>query len=167
MTQDPSTTTGAQARLVDDETLEAIRDSVRQICNRFDGPYWQDLERDGGRYPTGFIDELTESGWLSLLIPEEYGGGGAGITEAGVVLEEIHRSGANQLYAVTDVVLLLPRMVIQRPWSIRWSPDIAYRRYWHPEATPAVTPGTGSEEVVTPSRPEGPPPSEPAIVEPR
>lgn len=95
MTQDPSTTTGAQARLVDDETLEAIRDSVRQICNRFDGPYWQDLERDGGRYPTGFIDELTESGWLSLLIPEEYGGGGAGITEAGVVLEEIHRSGAN------------------------------------------------------------------------
>ena len=95
MTQDPSTTTGAQARLVDDETLEAIRDSVRQICNRFDGPYWQDLERDGGRYPTEFIDELTESGWLSLLIPEEYGGGGAGITEAGVVLEEIHRSGAN------------------------------------------------------------------------
>ena len=78
-----------------DETLEAVRESVRQICARFDGSYWQGLERDGAAYPTEFIQTLTQSGWLSLLIPEEYGGGGAGITEAGVVLEEIHRSGGN------------------------------------------------------------------------
>jgi acyl-CoA dehydrogenase len=77
------------------DTLQAIRESVRQVCTKFDGTYWQELERDGGRYPTEFIDELTASGWLSILVPEEYGGGGAGITEAGVVLEEIHRTGAN------------------------------------------------------------------------
>jgi len=78
-----------------DETLQAIRESVRAICTRFDGSYWQELEREGSQYPIAFVDALTESGWLSLLIPEEYGGGGAGITEAGVVLEEIHRSGGN------------------------------------------------------------------------
>ncbi|WP_324274939.1 acyl-CoA dehydrogenase family protein [Blastococcus brunescens] len=77
------------------EELTSVRQAVRQICARYDGSYWQGLERDGGRYPEDFIRELTESGWLGLLIPEEYGGGGAGVTEAGVVLEEIHRSGAN------------------------------------------------------------------------
>jgi acyl-CoA dehydrogenase len=78
-----------------EDTLQAVRESVRQICARFDGSYWQGLERDGSAYPSEFIQTLTKSGWLSLLIPEEYGGGGAGITEAGVVLEEIHRSGGN------------------------------------------------------------------------
>ena len=78
-----------------EDTLQAVRESVRQICAHFDGSYWQGLERDGSAYPSEFIESLTQSGWLSLLIPEEYGGGGAGITEAGVVLEEIHRSGGN------------------------------------------------------------------------
>jgi acyl-CoA dehydrogenase len=78
-----------------EDTLQAVRESIRQICARFDGSYWQGLERNGSAYPSEFIQTLTESGWLSLLIPEEYGGGGAGITEAGVVLEEIHRSGGN------------------------------------------------------------------------
>jgi acyl-CoA dehydrogenase len=80
---------------MEDETLQAVRESVRRICADFDGTYWQGLESDGGKYPQEFIQALTNSGWLALLIPEEYGGGGAGITEAGAVLEEIHRSGGN------------------------------------------------------------------------
>ena len=38
---------------------------------------------------------MTESGFLSVLIPEEYGGSGLGLTAAAAVLEEIHRSGCN------------------------------------------------------------------------
>ena len=38
---------------------------------------------------------LTEDGWLSVLIPEAYGGAGLGISAACAVLEEIHRSGCN------------------------------------------------------------------------
>ena len=33
-------------------------------------------------------------GWVGIAIPEEYGGGGAGITEASILLEEIAASGA-------------------------------------------------------------------------
>lgn len=74
---------------------------------------------------------------------------------------------ANPLYALADVVLLLPRMVLDRPWSIRWSPDVAYARYWHPGGTPAAVPAeVGGGEVVTPSRPEGVPVDEPGVVEP-
>jgi acyl-CoA dehydrogenase len=73
---------------------QAIRSAVREVCARFPGEYWRRLETDGA-YPKEFVQTLTELGWLSILIPEEYGGGGLGITEAGIVLEEIHASGCN------------------------------------------------------------------------
>jgi acyl-CoA dehydrogenase len=71
-----------------------IRQAVRDLCRRFDSAYWQQLETSAG-YPEAFVRALTEAGWLSALIPEEYGGGGASLTEASVILEEINRSGAN------------------------------------------------------------------------
>ena len=37
---------------------------------------------------------MAEGGWVGIAIPEEYGGGGRGITEASVVLEEVAASGA-------------------------------------------------------------------------
>src|SRR5215475_7129492 len=71
-----------------------IRDAVREVCARFPGKYWRDREANG-EYPTQFVAEMTRLGWLSVLIPEEYGGGGQGVTEAGIILEEVHRSGGN------------------------------------------------------------------------
>ena len=63
------------------------------MCERFDGPYWRGLEPD--TYPTEFVQALTAAGYLGALVPEEYGGGGATITEASVILEEISASGGN------------------------------------------------------------------------
>jgi acyl-CoA dehydrogenase len=73
---------------------EEFRRSVRELCSRFDSQYWQHVEEESG-YPEEFVKALTEAGWLSALIPEEYGGAGLGVTEASVILEEINRSGAN------------------------------------------------------------------------
>ena len=70
-----------------------LRDGVRAVCEKFDGAYWRGLEPDG--YPTEFVTTLTDSGYLAALIPEEYGGGGATLTEASVILEEIAASGGN------------------------------------------------------------------------
>ena len=72
----------------------AIRQAVRDLCAKFDSEYWQQVEVESG-YPEAFVQALTESGWLAALIPEEYGGAGASVTEASVILEEINRSGAN------------------------------------------------------------------------
>jgi acyl-CoA dehydrogenase len=72
----------------------AIASAVREVCEAFPGDYWRDLEASSA-YPKRFVDTLTDLGWLSVLIPEQYGGGGLGITEAGIVLEEIHASGGN------------------------------------------------------------------------
>lgn len=76
------------------ETHDDIRDAVRRLCAEFPGPYWQELDRTR-TYPTEFVRALTRQGWLSVLIPEEYGGAGLGLGAACAILEEIHRSGCN------------------------------------------------------------------------
>ena len=78
----------------DAETYPEIRESVRRLCADFPGSYWQAKDRDRA-YPTEFVRTLTEAGFLSVLIPEEYGGSGLGLGAATAILEEIHRSGCN------------------------------------------------------------------------
>jgi acyl-CoA dehydrogenase len=68
--------------------------AIRDLCAGFGSGYWQAVEARGG-YPDEFVRALTEAGWLAALIPAQYGGGGLGVTEASVILEEINRSGAN------------------------------------------------------------------------
>lgn len=87
-------TTGESLRLELGEDYPEIRDTVRRICARFPGSYWHKLDNEAG-YPTEFVAALTESGFLGILIPEEYGGSGLPLRAATVVLEEIHANGCN------------------------------------------------------------------------
>jgi alkylation response protein AidB-like acyl-CoA dehydrogenase len=80
--------------LDDSESFPEIRDTVRKLCAQFPGEYWRALDRDR-TYPTQFVQALTQAGFLSVLIPEAYGGSGLGLAAATAVLEEIHRSGCN------------------------------------------------------------------------
>ncbi|HEX7390156.1 MAG TPA: acyl-CoA dehydrogenase family protein, partial [Acidiphilium sp.] len=80
--------------MIDEDPHAAIRDEVRRLCAGFPGPYWRDLDREGA-YPTAFVDALIEGGWLSALIPEEYGGSGLPLSAAAAILEEIQRAGCN------------------------------------------------------------------------
>jgi alkylation response protein AidB-like acyl-CoA dehydrogenase len=76
------------------ESFPEIREAVRRLCSDFPGAYWQALDRERA-YPTEFVQALTAAGFLSVLIPEEFGGSGLGLEAATAVLEEIHRSGCN------------------------------------------------------------------------
>jgi alkylation response protein AidB-like acyl-CoA dehydrogenase len=71
-----------------------IREAVARVCARFPGEYWRALDRSRA-YPTQFVAALSDSGFLGILIPEEYGGSGLGLSAACAVLEEIHKSGCN------------------------------------------------------------------------
>jgi acyl-CoA dehydrogenase len=77
-----------------EESHAQIRAAVRALCANYPGEYWRRLDEERA-YPEAFVKALTDAGWLSALIPEEYGGAGLGITEASVILEEVNRSGAN------------------------------------------------------------------------
>jgi acyl-CoA dehydrogenase len=71
-----------------------LRESIRELCTRFPDEYWRSVDRTRA-YPGDFVRALTDHGYLAALIPEEYGGAGLGIAEAGIILEEINRSGGN------------------------------------------------------------------------
>ncbi|MEM9604967.1 MAG: acyl-CoA dehydrogenase family protein [Pseudomonadota bacterium] len=71
-----------------------LRDAVAKLCAKYPGAYWRALDRESA-YPTDFVTELTEAGWLSILIPEAYGGAGLPLSAAAAVLEEIHAQGCN------------------------------------------------------------------------
>jgi acyl-CoA dehydrogenase len=71
-----------------------LRDAVRTLCRRFPDEYWRGVDR-AREYPEEFVRALTAHGYLAALIPDTYGGAGLSITEAGIILEEIHRSGGN------------------------------------------------------------------------
>ena len=92
-----------------DESFPEIREAVRRLCARFPVAYWRELDRER-TYPTEFVKALTEAGFLSVLIPEAYGGSGLGLRAAVAVLEEIHRAGANgaachaQMYTMGTVL---------------------------------------------------------------
>lgn len=79
---------------VTDEDIAEIRDAVSKLCAEFSGEYWRELDREQA-YPTDFVRALTEAGYLSVLIPEEFGGSGLPLKAAAAILEEIQKSGCN------------------------------------------------------------------------
>jgi acyl-CoA dehydrogenase len=75
------------------EDHRAIRAAVRDVCKQFDDDYWMRLDAEH-TFPWEFYREMAKGGWIGIAIPEAYGGGGQGITEASLVLEEVAASGA-------------------------------------------------------------------------
>ena len=86
-----------------------IREAVAKLCAQFTGVYWQECD-NASRYPTDLVNALTEGGYLSALIPEEFGGLGLPLSAGAAILEEIHRSGGNaaachaQMYTMGTVL---------------------------------------------------------------
>jgi acyl-CoA dehydrogenase len=75
------------------EDLKQIAESVQAACRSFDETYWSACESDH-RFPWEFYERMAKGGWLGVAIPQEYDGGGGGITEAAIVLFEVAASGA-------------------------------------------------------------------------
>ena len=78
----------------EEEEIRAIRESVSALCSDFPGEYWREKDHELA-YPSEFVKALTEAGFLSALIPEQYGGSGLGLRHAAAIMEEIHKSGCN------------------------------------------------------------------------
>ena len=87
----------------------AIREEVAKLCAQFPGTYWQAKDKVR-EYPSEFVAALGEAGYLSALIPEEYGGAGLPLSAAAAILEEIQRQGCNgaachaQMYVMGTVL---------------------------------------------------------------
>ena len=75
------------------ESQELIKKEVGALARTFSLDYWLDKD-DRAEYPHEFVRAFADNGWLGIMIPEEYGGAGLGVTEASLMLHEICASGA-------------------------------------------------------------------------
>ena len=91
------------------DAYDMIRDEVAKLCARYPDEYWRKLDAER-RYPSEFVDALTQAGYLSVLIPEEYGGTGLGLSAAAAILETVQEMGCNgaachaQLYVMGTIL---------------------------------------------------------------
>ena len=70
------------------EFHDDIRSAVRDLMKPFDDQYWYEHD-ESKEFPWDFYNAVAAGGWLGITIPEEYGGGGLGVTEASIVEQEI------------------------------------------------------------------------------
>ena len=109
------------------EDYADIREAVAKLCAQFPGEYWRKLDREMS-YPKAFVDAQTQAGYLSVLIPEEYGGAGLKLSAAAAILEEIQRAGCNgggchaQMYTMGTVLRHGNRATSRRRSTSRRSP---------------------------------------------
>ncbi len=72
---------------------ELIADAVAKVCSAFPDEYWSRCDQEHV-FPWEFYKAMADGGWVGMAIPEEYGGGGQGITEAAIMMRAVAASGA-------------------------------------------------------------------------
>jgi acyl-CoA dehydrogenase len=69
----------------------ALREAIRELCDRFDDHYWAELDRTH-TFPFEFAQAVANGGWLGIAMPTEYGGSGLGVTEAAIMMQTVGNS---------------------------------------------------------------------------
>ncbi|MBA4022289.1 MAG: acyl-CoA dehydrogenase [Gordonia sp.] len=86
---------------VETEEQQALRKSVAALGGRFGQEYFQECAR-AGRKTDELWSEAGKLGFIGVNLPEEYGGGGAGMYELAIVMEELAAIGSGLLMMVVS-----------------------------------------------------------------
>lgn len=81
-----------------------LRDTVRSIAAEF-GPGYYVSRSEAGEPTSELWDKLGQSGFLGINLPEEYGGGGAGLAELAMVCEETAAAGCPMLLLLVSAAI--------------------------------------------------------------
>jgi acyl-CoA dehydrogenase len=105
----------------------AIRDSIKRICDRFGDDYWRDHD-NSGEYPAEFHRAIAEGGWLGIAMPEEFGGAALGVTEAAIMMHTIAgSSGAMAAASSVHINIFGPHPIVVHgtpEQKQRWLPPL-------------------------------------------
>ena len=95
------------------EQQEVIRKEVATLARSFSPDYWLEKDRKA-EYPWEWMKAFTDGGWLGMIVPEEYGGSGLGVTEAALLLHEVCAAGAGTSGASPLHFYMFPPMPLIR-----------------------------------------------------
>ena len=74
------------------EEQKMIANSAREIAKEFGPEYWRGKE-ENGEFASEFWKVISDAGFTGIVIPEEYGGAGRGMTELLIAMEELVANG--------------------------------------------------------------------------
>ena len=133
-----------------------LRRSVAQVAARYGHAYYLDKARSGGK-STELWREVGELGYLGVGVPEEYGGGGRGISELAIVCEELAAAGCPLLLVVVSPAICAT--VIARSGTDeqrrRWLPGLATGELTMAFAITEPDAGSNSHRISTIARRAG------------
>jgi alkylation response protein AidB-like acyl-CoA dehydrogenase len=95
----------ARLELIPTDEEREIRAAVRGICDSFPEDYSRRKHAEGAP-PTELWDVLAEKGYLGVNLPEEWGGGGLGMSGLAAVGEEIAGAGKSLLLIVVSPAIV-------------------------------------------------------------
>ncbi|MFE9998201.1 acyl-CoA dehydrogenase family protein [Streptomyces avermitilis] len=88
-------------RVIETEEHQALRSAVAALGKRYGREYLTRVVAEGD-YPDELWSETAKLGYLGANLPEAYGGGGGGIAELSIVLEELGAAGCPLLMLVVS-----------------------------------------------------------------
>lgn len=74
------------------EEQRLMAETARKIAKDFPPDYWYEKE-EAGEFGAEFWKAISEAGFLGIIIPQEYGGVGLGVTELMLVIQELCENG--------------------------------------------------------------------------
>ena len=98
------------------EQQELIKKEVAALARGFSLDYWLEKDRKA-EYPFEFVKAFADGGWLGMIIPEDHGGSGLGVTEAALMLHEICAAGAGTSGASPIHFYMFPPMPVVKHGS--------------------------------------------------
>ncbi|KOV68542.1 acyl-CoA dehydrogenase [Streptomyces sp. NRRL WC-3618] len=87
--------------MIESEEHKALRTAVATLGTRYGREYIATVTREN-RHPTELWSDAAKLGYLGANLPEAYGGGGGGITELSIVLEELGAAGCPLLMLIVS-----------------------------------------------------------------
>jgi alkylation response protein AidB-like acyl-CoA dehydrogenase len=140
----------------DTDDHRAIRESVQKICARYDQNYFLARSR-AGEDITELWQELGQAGLLGVHLPEEYGGGGCGMQEAVVVVEELSAHGMPMLVWVISPAMIGSILATHGSHELKqeWLPGISAGTKRIAFGLTESDAGSNSHKVATTARRDG------------
>ncbi|MFC9248959.1 acyl-CoA dehydrogenase family protein [Streptomyces sp. NPDC057136] len=138
------------------EEHQALRAAVAALGKRYGRDYMTSLVREG-EHPRELWAEAAKLGYLGVNLPEEYGGGGGGMAELSIVLEELGAAGSPLLMMIVSPAIC--GTVIARfgtdAQKQRWLPGLADGSITMAFGITEPDAGSNSHRITTTARRDG------------
>jgi alkylation response protein AidB-like acyl-CoA dehydrogenase len=140
----------------DTDEQAMLRESIAKLARSFGHEYYAAKARENGR-TTELWQAVGEQGYLGVNLPEEYGGGGMGISELAIVCEELAAAGCPLLLIVVSPAIggvVLSRFGTDEQ-KRRWVPGIASGELLFAFAITEPDAGSNSHKISTTATRDG------------